>query len=47
MMDIDAIVFTLLAPVQYILQGQTLYSYIMVDAVVPWFDPIPPILDRR
>jgi hypothetical protein len=41
-MDIDVIVFTMLAPVWHI-QGHTLHPYIMVDAAVPWFDPIPPI----
>jgi hypothetical protein len=41
-MDVDVIIFTLSAPVWHI-QGHVLYPYIMVDAAVPWFDPIPPI----
>ncbi len=40
--DIDVVIFTLLAPVRHIL-GHALHPYIMVDAAVPWFDPIPPI----
>jgi hypothetical protein len=39
-MEIDVVVFTLLAPVWHI-QGHALHPYIMVDAAVPWFDPIP------
>jgi hypothetical protein len=38
-MDIDVVVFTLVAPIQHI-QGHALHPYIMVDAAVPWFDPI-------
>ena len=41
-MDIDVVVFTLLAPVWHI-QGHSLYLYIMGDATVPWFGPIIPI----
>jgi hypothetical protein len=41
-MDIDVVVFTQLAPVWQI-QGHALHPYIMVDAAVPWFDPISPI----
>jgi len=41
-MDIDVVVFTLSASVRHI-QAHTLHPYIMVDAVVPWFDPNPPI----
>ncbi len=40
--DIDVILFTLPAPILPI-QGHALYSYIMVDVAVPWFDPVPPI----
>jgi hypothetical protein len=39
-MDIDVIVFTPLAPVWHI-QGHALYLYIMGDATMPWFGPIP------
>ncbi len=41
-MDIDVAVFTLSAPIWHI-QGHALHPYIMVNAAVPWFDPIPPI----
>ena len=41
-MDIDVVVFTLSASVRHI-QGHALHPYIMVDAVVPWFDPNIPI----
>jgi hypothetical protein len=34
-MDIDVVVFTLLAPVWHI-QGHSLYLYIMDEATVPW-----------
>jgi hypothetical protein len=41
-MDINVVIFTLSALVWHI-QGHRLHPYIMVDAAVPWFDPIPPI----
>ena len=41
-MYIDVIVFTPSAPVWYV-QGHALHLYIMSDAGVPWFGPIPPI----
>jgi hypothetical protein len=41
-MDIDVVVFTLSAPVRHI-QGHSLHIYIMGDATVLWFGPIPPI----
>jgi hypothetical protein len=41
-MDIDVVVFTFLAFVWHI-QGHALHLYIMGDATVPWFGPIPPI----
>lgn len=39
-MDIDGMVVTLPAPVWHI-QGHLLHLYIMSNADVPWFDPIP------
>jgi hypothetical protein len=45
-MDIDVVVFTLLAPVWHI-QGHALHLYIMGDANLPWFGPIPPIGRQR
>jgi hypothetical protein len=41
-MDIDVIVFTPSAPVWHI-QGHTLHLYIIVNATVSWFGPIPPV----
>ena len=41
-MDIDVIIFTLSAPVWHI-QWHNLHLYIMGNATVPWFGPIPPI----
>jgi hypothetical protein len=42
MTDINVPVFTQSTPVWQI-QGHALHPYIMVNAAVPWFDPIPPI----
>ena len=39
-MNIDVIVFALLAPVWHI-QEDLLHLYIMGGAAVPWFGPIP------
>jgi hypothetical protein len=39
-MDIDVILVTLSAPVWNI-QGHVLHLYIMSNADVPWFGPIP------
>jgi hypothetical protein len=44
-MDIDVIVFTLLAPVWHI-QWHALHLYIMGNAAVPWFGPIPLIASQ-
>ncbi len=41
-MDIDVVVFTPSASLWHI-QGHALHPYIMGDATVPWFGPIPPI----
>ena len=41
-MDIDVAVFTPSPLIRHI-QGQALYLYIMGNAAVPWFGPIPPI----
>jgi len=41
-MDIDVIIFTLSALVWHI-QWHELHLYIMGNATVPWFGPIPPI----
>jgi hypothetical protein len=40
--NIDVVIFTPLAPLLH-MQGHMLYLYIMGDAAVPWFGPIPPI----